>query len=365
MIREHAISIKGKSHIQSGKPLQDAYRIVTLPNGYRVAAVADGVGSCLHSAKGAEIAVKSVTDFIYNNFPLDGCSIPIKSMLRTSFGHALIQIQREAMCNRHSLSDYDTTLMVVVYGGGNKPTYIASCGDGGVVGLKMNGAYEALNVRQNHEGHVIPLRAGYEFWTIDEFTEPLASVLISTDGLMDQFRNNNLNPGFYIPLLMLFADPFVIQYLKRKGVNISKVVTHGQTGYNKVLLNALYYVLHRNYRFNKVTVSKIIGDIMRNGTPFELLRKIQDDKTFVCLYNTFALPKPMNIQYYAEPDWKEVSANLQKKLYPSLFEEQKPTLQEGEEPVSVQSKPLERRIEIPNLTDEINTRIVLRISKNE
>ena len=317
MIKEYYASVRGKSHEFLGKGCEDAYRIVSLANGYKVMAVADGVGSCLHGGKGAQIAVRTVTDFIRDNFPIDNSAISIKSMLRTAYNKALIEIQGEAIRNCHSISDYDTTLMAVIYGE-NKPTFIANCGDGAVCALKMDGSFVELSVRQNSDGFVIPLRAGYEFWKIDEINEPLASVLVATDGMMDQFRNVNVAQGFYIPLMMLFADPYVIQYLKRKGVDVSSVVKRGNSGYNKTLINALRYVLHKNYRFAKPAVRKITGEIMRNGTPFELLRRIQDDKTFVCLYSTSARPRAKSIEYYTEPDWKQISAELQKRLYGSM-----------------------------------------------
>lgn len=106
---------------------------------------------------------------------------------------------------------------------------------------------------------------------------------------------------------------------------------------------------------------------MRNGTPFELLRKIQDDKTFVCLYNTAAFPKAQGLQYYAEPDWKQVSANLQKRLYPSMFEESKPVKQdETNQPQLLHPTPTEKaKSNSASSTDELVAKIMLRIRKNE
>lgn len=363
MIREHAVSIRGKSHIKSNTICQDAYKILALPNGSKIAAVADGVGSAKFADRGAQIAVKTVTDFIFDNYPLDNDPISIKSMLRTSFNRALIEISKEAIQNHNSMSDYDTTLMVVIYDG--KRGYYAHVGDGGIVGLKTDGAYIALSHRQNLEGCVIPLRAGYKFWQIDEINEPITSVLVATDGMMDQFKNLNLEQGFYIPLLMLFADPYCIQYQKRKGVNISKVVAQGQSTYNKTLLNALYYTLHRNYHFNKAVCSKIIRDIMKNGTPFDLLRKIQDDKTFVCLYNSSVLPKANKPQYYSEPDWKKVAAYIQRRLYPSLFAEQASVVEEAKDQPLEKSASPEQSTDVPKAPNNLKKKIFMRFHKNE
>ncbi len=359
MIREYAASIRGKSHIKSGTVCQDAISILALPNGYKVAAVADGVGSCKHADKGAQIAVRTVTDFIKENYPIDNRPISVKSMLRTAYNRALIEIQKEASHTNTPLSDYDTTLMVVIHDG-KHGGYYAHVGDGGIIGLRTDGRYTEISQRQNIEGRVIPLRAGYEFWEIDEIKDPIASVLVCTDGMMDQFKNSNLEQGFYVPLLMLFADPYCIQYEKKKGVNIAKVVTHGGTGYSKVLMNALYTALLKNYHLKKNVCAKIVGDVMRNGTPFELLQKIQDDKTFVCLYNTQVFPKAQGIFYYSEPDWKQVTANLQRRLYPSMFSEEAGT--ENKEPPS---EPVVRKDVTTDVSVGGISRVLLRLRKNE
>lgn len=364
MIREHAVSIRGKSHIQSGTVCQDAYRILTLPNGQKVAAVADGVGSAKCAERGSQIAVRTVTDFIAENYPIDKSPISIKSMLRTAYNRALIEIQKEANRNHNSMSDYDTTLMVTIYDG--KRGFYAHVGDGAIIGLKTDGTYTEISQHQNIDGRVIPLRAGYEYWRIDEIKEPLVSILIATDGMADQFKNSNLEQGFYVPFLMLFADPYCIQYQKRKGVNVSKVVAQGQSGYNKILINALYHTLYRNYHLNRITCNKIVSDVMRNGTPFELLRKIQDDKTFVCLYNTSAFPKAKSIQYYAEPDWKQVTIDLQKRLYPSMFEAPKTETKEDTAPsAAVHPTYTDSAQPALNSADELMAKIIQRIRKNE
>ena len=360
MIKEYACSVIGKSHLRS-LPLracQDAYRVLTLPNGYKVAAAADGVGSCKHADRGAQIAVKTVTDFIRDNYPLDGQSIPIKSMIRTAYSRALIEIQKEAERNHNPLSDYDTTLMVAIFGG--ETLYWGHVGDGGIVVLKSDGSYVELSERQNVDGMVFPLRAGYKFWQINELNEPIASVFLATDGMMDKLRNTGLDQGFYVPLLMMLADPNVIHYLKKKWVDISEIVTHGHTKYNKTLLNAFYYALHKRYHFDKAVAAKLTYDIMVNQTPFDLLAEIQDDKTFVCVYDTTAPLAAQKILYYAEPNWKLVYENLQKKLYPGLYEEA-PQTAKLDEADFVPSQPFEQPIKREK---GLLSRTILRIWKH-
>lgn len=317
MIKEHAISIQGKSHDKSGTCCQDAYSILTLDNGYKVIAVADGVGMCKYADIGARIAVETVVQFIKENFPLDNKSISIKSMLRTGFNRALIEISKEAIRNNQSIDDYETTLMVVIYDGFRG--YYAHVGDGGIVGLSSTGTYMELSKKQNFEGEVVPLRAGYEYWQIEEINEDLSAVMVATDGMMDKFRNTNTEQGFYIPLLMIFADPYCIEYQRRKGIDLCEIVKAEQDEPHIFWLKVIYNTLTKKYKFSQREVEKILEDVLDRNLPFYLLASIQDDKTFVCLYNDKNFPESRELSYYSEPDWRQTSMSIERKLYPSLF----------------------------------------------
>ena len=58
---------------------------------------------------------------------------------------------------------------------------------------------------------------------------------------------------------------------------------------------------------NKKDVSFLVQTIAHAKTPYKVLSSVRDDKTFVCLYNTDMPPRPRNINYYREPNWKSLS----------------------------------------------------------
>lgn len=311
MIKGNVAYALGKYHAKS----QDAYCILPLPNMW-VAAVADGVGSCKYAEKASLIAVQTVVDFIRENWPVDNEPVSVKSMLRTAFNRAMIEVKKEADRAGELLSEYDTTLMVVAYDGENG--YFAHVGDGGIVGLKANGTYVELSTRQQTEdGFVIPLRAGYRYFQIEQF-EGMASILLATDGMMDKFRNARLEQGFYVPMLMLFADPKVVECLRRK-IDYSKFVSDPRSVSPQVIYNGVYHALRKGYRLKKATVQNIISSVKR-GMLFSFLDNISDDKTALCLYNSEANPSAQGVSFYMEPDWQRVLKQQRAMLYPELKE---------------------------------------------
>lgn len=317
MIRGIVAYARGRSHICSGKSNQDAYCVMPLEDMY-IAAVADGVGSCKHAEIASSLAVERVCHFIRENFPIDATPISVKSMLRTAFNRALKDIHKDAEKNNDStMRDYQTTLMVVVYHYESQRGYYAHVGDGGIFGLKRDGTFTPLTIRQQtDDGYVIPLSAGYQFWEISELTEDYATLVITTDGVADKLRNASVEGGIYVPLMMLF-DPYVVQYLKRVNVNYSKLFAEPDSISRHIIHNAIYRALRKEYGFKKATALNIVSSI-KQGALIETLKSIQDDITAVCIYNAEILPKAREPKYYMEPDWKNIYAKRRKLLYPDV-----------------------------------------------
>ncbi len=316
MIRGVAAYSKGKSHLKNGKENQDAYCVLPLQNMW-IAAVADGVGSCQYAEKASKIAVETVANFVCDNMPIDNAPISVKSMLRTGFNRALKEIQKEAEKNNRKICEYETTLMVVIFDG--RRGYFASVGDGGIIGLKMDGTYIELTTRQQTEdGFVIPLSAGYGYWQISEIEEDLAAICLVTDGIRDKIVNAFLEQGLYVPLLMLFSNPYVIQFLRRKDFNYSQFVDNPSSVPRSMIYNALYYGLRRE-GLKKATALNIVSTIKR-GMLFDLLDNITDDKTIVCLYHDQLRADSQGAKYYMEPNWKRIFEKRQKLLYPTGYE---------------------------------------------
>ena len=319
MIGGSVAYVQGKSHVRAGKCNQDAYCIMPLEDMW-IAAVADGVGSCKCAELASSMAVETVCRFIYENFPIDHSPVSIKSMLRTAFNRALKEIYGEAEKNHDPISEYQTTLMVVLYDSRLQRGYFALVGDGSIYGLKKDGTFTILTTRQQtSDGCVIPLSAGYEFWEISELTEEYASLVMATDGLSDKIRNSFIDGGVYVPLMMLF-DPYVVRYLEHANVNYSKLFANPSSVSHRIVYEAIYRALRKKYGFKRVTALNILHSI-KEGALFKVLESIQDDITAVCCYNTDIIPEPREAKYYMEPDWKSIYARTREMLYPTLVAE--------------------------------------------
>lgn len=316
MIGLTAAYARGKSHIRSGKNNQDAYCIMPLDDDMWIAAVADGVGSCKHAELASSIAVESVCHFIYDNFPIDHSHISVKSLLRTALNVAVRQIYKEAEKNQDPISEYQTTLMVVIYDGDGRG-WFSHVGDGAIFGLMKDGTFTPLTTRQQtQDGYVVPLSAGYQFWEISEFTEDYASIIMATDGVADKLRNPSVDSGIYVPLMLLF-DPHVIRYLEHANVNHSRFFADPKSIPRQVIYNAIYRALRKDYGFKKATAMNIVSSI-KNGELFRTIESIQDDITAVCCYNTEIHPRAREPKYYLEPDWASIFSKQRKLLYPDI-----------------------------------------------
>ena len=320
MIGGSVAYVQGKSHVRAGKCNQDAYCIMPLEDMW-IAVVADGVGSCKCAELASSMAVETVCRFIYENFPIDYSPVSIKSMLRTAFNRALKEIYREAEKNHDPISEYQTTLMVVLYDSRrHQRSYCAHVGDGSIYGLKKDGTFTILTTRQQTaDGCVIPLSAGYEFWEISELTEEYASLVMATDGLSDKIRNSFIDGGVYVPLMLLF-DPYVVRYLEHANVNYSKLFADPDSVPRRIVYEAIYRALRKEYGFKRGTALNILHSI-KEGALFKVLESIQDDITAVCCYNTDIIPESREAKYYMEPDWKSIYDRTREMLYPTLVAE--------------------------------------------
>lgn len=317
MIKGYAGSATGQSHLVQGKANEDAFCVLPLPDRW-IAAVADGVGSCSHAEQASSIAVETSVTFVHENRPIDNAPISIKSLIRTAYNRALLEIKKEADKAGEPLSEYDTTLSLVVYDG--ERGYFAHVGDGGIIGLRRDGTYVELSkCQRTQDGCVIPLRAGYAYWQIEEIREPLSAVFLATDGIMDKIRHPELEQGLYVPLLLLLADPRIIEHLRAKGVHYNEFLKDPMNSLPlpKMFYQALFHAMRR-YGFKHATATNIVNSIKQNGLPHKMLDAITDDKTCVCLYNPEAYPTAREVRYYLEPDWSAVAARQQALLYPGL-----------------------------------------------
>ena len=289
MIYSYGGSIQGSSHVKRGIACQDASKVIKLDSGIAIAAIADGVGSCAHSdaasALAVETAVRACADGINGNPRCDH-----GELIKAAFAQAELDIDKLSLSRGHLITEYDTTLSLVIYDG-MRATYGHS-GDGGIIGLTNAGDYVAITAPQKKEGqYVIPLRAGEGSWAIGEAACRLASVLLATDGVYDTFFPYLLRGQpveVHVPLLRYFMD--------------------------NAVLNAS---------------SGTIKDIQMTREEFlcgDACASITDDKTLIVLINGAITPQAKEDSYYAEPDWETLQLEWNKKAYPHLYmgEDDKP-----------------------------------------
>lgn len=69
MISSYCFSLVGRDHIKNQMPCHDSSLIKAISSSWKIAVVADGVGSCKHAEIASEIAVKEVAELIKKQFP--------------------------------------------------------------------------------------------------------------------------------------------------------------------------------------------------------------------------------------------------------------------------------------------------------
>ena len=305
----YGASLIGSSHIKKGSVCQDSNKARCLSNGWLVAAVADGVGSAKHSEIASKLAVDTVVEFCDDRINKHTKFSELKSIILDAFKEAEKRIEDFADQQGDAITEYDTTLSMIIFDG-EKIAYGHS-GDGGIVGLSINGEYIKITKPQKAEDNicVIPLRAGEQNWVIDDCEEHLASVLLATDGVYDTFfpyllRGQNVE--VYVSLIRFFMDNNCIEI---NDENLSEI--------------------------EKSRMEFLQSDAYSSVT---------DDKTVLVAFNPKIMPALKEESYYAEPNWDGLQLEWNKKAYPHLY---KKDVQENDEAQIKNSEPSEN----PNAGD--------------
>ena len=328
MIINYGFSLIGKSHVIKEVPCQDSHKIKKMENGWYIAAIADGVGSAKNSQIGSKIAVDTVVSFCEEYMPWDYNIISIKSMLRTAYNYAFKQILRESQKTGEPIESYDTTLTMVIYDG-HRIVYGHS-GDGAIIGLNSFGSYIPITKPQKGTDNVsvLPLRAGYTQWEIDNYEEELAAVLLMTDGIADAFSpyllkdiENNTN-RVYIPLVSFFADPAGFEK-EKDNEEIIQHIKYFLSDDEKFDDSMFYSHIEKIYE-KRVPENKdnIIKKLRKNNFPIKLIKNVEDDKTLVGLINTEIEVDNKEVVFYEEPDWKKLQEEWNRKAYPHLYNQE-------------------------------------------
>lgn len=212
MISSYCFSLVGRDHIKNQIPCHDSSLIKAISSSWKIAVVADGVGSCKHAEIASEIAVKEVTELIKKQFP------PSSSDERAYFSviHAAMHGAANAIETYVEEKDpgnemeYQTTLAVAIMS--SKNLYYGSAGDSGVIALDDQGNYHLVTKKQNDElGRVysIPTNRLFEIGKANYIP---TAVLCMTDGIYDTIAPATLRNNKF-PVNVPFANMFVMYAL--------------------------------------------------------------------------------------------------------------------------------------------------------
>jgi len=110
-------AVRGKSHMESGSPCQDACEVATSTDGsWLVAVVSDGAGTASRSEIGARLAVKHVASALLTQtqrLEAEGPGIWVKDRLHS----ALLEVREQLREAGGSLADFKCTLVGTLIGG--------------------------------------------------------------------------------------------------------------------------------------------------------------------------------------------------------------------------------------------------------
>lgn len=187
------ITQTGESHVKNETECQDYSGFEVVGDRIVLAAIADGVGSCIHSDWGARVAVSESLQYMKNyftaalekhDFVFDDV-LAMGPLLQETMHGALRKISEKA--DEFNVLDYamHTTLTIAAYDG--KTLYFAHAGDDGIVILQDDGGYKMITHR--HKGpeasSVFPLQSTTTWQYGKEMH--IAGFVMATDGLLDYF----------------------------------------------------------------------------------------------------------------------------------------------------------------------------------
>ena len=324
-ISSYFFSLIGKDHLYTGTPCQDYSDIISLQNGWTIAAVADGVGSALRSDEGSKIAVTSALSFCSENFPTSIDAKSILAMLLLSFHRAFGKIRSHAENELADLEDFDTTLTVVCFYKGM--LFYGHCGDGGIFVVNRFGEASEVTIPQKGDdpSSVIPLRFGPEHWVFNQHSENVPVVLLATDGVRDRIASNNFcNSTFklYVPLLLFLSIIFDLSSRARDYFtdHLKELFAENSSITNDWICDRLLNIYENN---NIPDAKTIVEQIRSNNNLYSSMSRITDDISIAVLNDPnipimFNMPDMPN-GYFSDPDWQRIKQEIHRELYPHLY----------------------------------------------
>jgi hypothetical protein len=221
-IASYSFSEKGIMHIENELPCQDSSDVMSYGL-WRVAIVADGVGSCKHSDEASKIAVKSALKTVYNCFPNNCKEEDLLSLITMAFHCAANAIEMHVKKVNGEAKEYHTTLAMALYDGKN--LYFGNAGDSGIIALDDFGDYHVVTSQQNNEyGEVITLAS--RTFVVGKVDFNAIAVMCMTDGVFEwvvpKTKNNGSEKSVYVPRANLFIQPKLWDYKQEMPDDLSE-----------------------------------------------------------------------------------------------------------------------------------------------
>ena len=271
----------GKSHIERGVECQDKCCVNSVEKDGKtvlILSIADGLGSCKHSAIGAGIATQTSCEAVKNciiesDRQLEEITI---ASIKKAMQAAYEMVESKAFENSESSDLYCSTLTIAVYDGCS--LYIGHAGDDGVVVLSNSGLYALVTARHKGEeiNSVYPLQSKetWEFLKVRDIT----GVILATDGVLDSFvRDYRENWRIFFP---------VLQPLITRDLNSAEKVQNLKEDYAEYMDSESYRSIVRDdLTFLAAINTKTV--VKTNFKEFDLDEWIEQTKRFrLDFYNT-------------------------------------------------------------------------------
>ena len=208
--RVASASVRGTSHIKTGKPCQDSvYHRADLPGGVLIAAVSDGAGSATLSDIGSLLAVRKAVESARLSILHSSARLSVgylRDTVRASVLLARSGLEDEARRIGANVRDLSATLMLAICSRGF--TAAAQIGDGAVVVADESGEYRLFTTPQRGEyaNETVFLVSRNALSSLEVKAEPIQAISVAmfTDGI----QNLVLDTATDTPHVPFFAPMF-------------------------------------------------------------------------------------------------------------------------------------------------------------
>jgi hypothetical protein len=183
-VQIHSYCKTGSFHKEIGEECQDESLSATV-GAYDIVVQADGVSSCCHGKRGAQLACEAVVDFIRKEKE----NVFLYSSRKLAFlliEHILYFLEIEAYQNGADLADYASTIAFSCVNRENGETVLFSLGDGAIFNSSGHYANAAITPKRYFGVPCLTTTSNaYKYAEIKKLTlSPNDSVLLCTDGLL-------------------------------------------------------------------------------------------------------------------------------------------------------------------------------------